>query len=166
MGLLKFCQRAITHVLSLKVLLAVAFVVLMVVAGFLGFYLTYLQGQRSLREIAEVDMAEAAESIQDLIVSKISLGHQLNIMESLYFWRAGIRMDDFVNAWTVWRPLTLAGMLSVPGTFSGTTLVWPGLPGHGRGISFQGARVLNSGVFGSFNATVCNDTVHFPGSNC
>eukprot|EP00906_Rhabdomonas_costata_P037601 RCo052986 len=166
MAILKPCPKVLAHLLSLKVLLVVAFIALMVVAGFLGFYLTYLQGQRSLHDLAEVDMVEAARSVQDLIVSKLVTGHQLNIMESLYFLHAGLRMDDFVNAWTVWRPLTIAGMLSASDTFSSSNLVWPGLPGQGRGMAFQGLGSITAGVFLSFNSTVCNDTVHFPGSNC
>eukprot|EP00906_Rhabdomonas_costata_P037603 RCo052993 len=103
MGLPKAFHKMLAHLLSLKVLLVVVFIALMVVAGFLGFYLTYLQGQRSLHDLAEVEMAEAAQSVQALVASKLALGHQLNIMESLYFLHAGLRMDDFVNAWTVWR---------------------------------------------------------------
>eukprot|EP00906_Rhabdomonas_costata_P002376 RCo003793 len=160
----KMCRQLLRNLLSLKVLLTLAFIALMAVTGFLGFYLTYLQSQQSLRDIADVDMQEAAHSVMNLIESKVEVAHQMNYAESIYFLQAGIRMDDFVTAWNVWRPLTLSLILSVIETFAGTTLMWPGLPGQGRAMAFSTTGSL--AVFCNLNSTVCNDTENFPGSNC
>eukprot|EP00906_Rhabdomonas_costata_P017631 RCo025469 len=149
------------HLMSLKVLLTVSFIALMVVAGFLGFYLTYIQSQQSLRDIAEVDMQEAAHSVMNVIVAKFEIGHMLNFAESMSFRQAGRRMDNFVNAMKYWWPLTVPHVLGVADSYYASTLIWPGLPGHGRLVSFG-----PFAQFCSLNATVCNDTVNFPGSNC
>eukprot|EP00906_Rhabdomonas_costata_P035059 RCo049284 len=109
-------------------------------------------------------MQEAAHSVMNLIVSKFETGHMLNYAESAYFLRAGHRLDNFVNALKYWWPLTASHLLGVSGTYFASTLTWPGLPGHGRMVGFS--LVAGAGVFGSFNSTVCNDTVNFPGSNC
>eukprot|EP00906_Rhabdomonas_costata_P002778 RCo004323 len=157
-------RKVVTHLLSLKVLLIVAFVALMVIAGFLGFYLTYIQGQLSLREIAEVDMLEGAQSVVALIQAKVEVGHLLNHAESSYFRAMGQRLDNWVTAYYAWKPLATANMLGAQGTYIGSVLQWPGMPGHGHALAVNPTGGIIA--FASFNASVCNDTAHFPGSDC
>eukprot|EP00906_Rhabdomonas_costata_P033549 RCo047269 len=94
------CRRVVVNLFSLKVLLSAAFIILMSIAGFLGFFLTYLQSQQSLRDSADVDMKEATQSVANLLISKVQIGHQLNYAESMYFFYAGLRLDDFASAYS------------------------------------------------------------------
>lgn len=50
-ALLPCLRGAVAHLASLRVLLVVTFIVLMVVSGFLGYFLTYRQSQDSLLEV-------------------------------------------------------------------------------------------------------------------
>eukprot|EP00906_Rhabdomonas_costata_P016475 RCo023628 len=129
----------------------------MVIAGFLGFYLTYIQSQKSLRDIAQVDMQEAARSVMNMIESKVQIAHTMNYAESMYFLQAGLRMDNFVNAWKVWWPLTLPNMMAELQTFIASMVIWPGPPRRGRLVACLAA--AGTAMFSNFNSTVCNDTV-------
>eukprot|EP00906_Rhabdomonas_costata_P014095 RCo020237 len=150
------CRMCCIHLMSLKVLLTVSFIALMVVAGFLGVYLTYIQSQQSLRESADVDIKETIQSVKNLLIAKIGIGHQLNLAESMYFANSGLRLDDFANAYAMWRPLTMANLMSTPGVFTISQVMWPGAPGRGRCMAFVSTPPV--AVFCNLNASVCNDT--------
>ena len=152
------CRKFLAHLLSLKVLL-------MVIAGFLGFYLTYVQSQQSLRDLAEVDMREGGKTVMNLLVSKFEMGHQLNNAESVYFLNAGLRMDNFANALKVWWPQTVSQLVGVKDSYFSSTLVWPD-PRGGRSRMAALSIPFGIAALSAFNSTVCNDTVNFPGSNC
>ena len=105
-------------------------------------------------------MNEAAESVMLSINSKIAVGHQLNAMESYYFLRQNMTLDNFVTTHYYWRYLTIQNLQSVFGTFVWSVAHW--LPNHLMAINLE----IPAAVYFNFNSTVCNDSLHFPGSHC
>eukprot|EP00906_Rhabdomonas_costata_P005064 RCo007596 len=110
--------------------------------------------------MAQLSMSEAAGRVDVLVRSKVSLGHQLNLMESNTFFYKNLTMNNFVTAYYEWLPLTTQNFLSVPDTFAASMLAWA--PNQAMAVS----PLAPFFVAISFNETICNDTVHFPGSNC
>eukprot|EP00906_Rhabdomonas_costata_P005073 RCo007611 len=110
--------------------------------------------------MAQLSMSEAAGRVDVLVRSKVNLGHQLNLMESNTFFHKNVTMNNFVVAFYEWLPFTIECILSVPDAFTASVLAWP--PNQAMAVSPLAPFLYTL----DFNKTICNDTVHFPGSNC